>query len=88
MIAVNASTSPHSSVSFTPFGSDALTLAERKSCSPFGFRPTHFITSRRQIHHSHAALSQQCSIDSPFNLNRNKNAVGVDTGTILPKCAV
>jgi hypothetical protein len=27
MIAVNASTSPHSSVSFTPFGSDALTLA-------------------------------------------------------------
>jgi hypothetical protein len=26
MIAVNASTSPHSSVSFTPFGSEALTL--------------------------------------------------------------
>ncbi|UVK48964.1 hypothetical protein BPNPMPFG_006596 (plasmid) [Mesorhizobium sp. AR07] len=27
MIAVNASTSPHSSTSFTPFGKDALTLA-------------------------------------------------------------
>ncbi|ESX84928.1 hypothetical protein X756_24270 [Mesorhizobium sp. LSHC412B00] len=27
MVAVNASTSPHSSVNFTPFGSDALTLA-------------------------------------------------------------
>ncbi len=27
MIAVNASTSPHSNVSFTPFGSDALTFA-------------------------------------------------------------
>jgi hypothetical protein len=27
MIAVNASTSPHSSATFTPFGSDALTLA-------------------------------------------------------------
>jgi hypothetical protein len=27
MIAVNASTSPYSSVSFTPFGSDAFTLA-------------------------------------------------------------
>jgi len=27
MIAVNASTSPHSSASFTPFGSEALTLA-------------------------------------------------------------
>ncbi|MBB4245061.1 hypothetical protein GGD54_005849 [Rhizobium tropici] len=27
MIAVNASTSPHSSVSFTPFGKAALTLA-------------------------------------------------------------
>jgi hypothetical protein len=28
MIAVNASTSPHSSVNFTPFGNDALTLAD------------------------------------------------------------
>jgi hypothetical protein len=27
MVAVNASKSPHSSVNFTPFGSDALTLA-------------------------------------------------------------
>jgi hypothetical protein len=27
MTAANASTSPHSSVSFTPFGSDAFTLA-------------------------------------------------------------
>ena len=30
MIAVNASTSPHSSVSFTPFGKDALTLADKE----------------------------------------------------------
>lgn len=34
MVAVNASTSPHSSVNFTPFGSDALTLAgEEKSAA-------------------------------------------------------
>ncbi|ASY60709.1 hypothetical protein SS05631_a43250 (plasmid) [Sinorhizobium sp. CCBAU 05631] len=31
MIAVNAATSPHSSVSFTPFGSDALTFAGEDS---------------------------------------------------------
>jgi hypothetical protein len=29
MIAVNASISPYSSVSFTPFGRDALTLADK-----------------------------------------------------------
>src|SRR4029078_2536680 len=38
MIAVNASTSPHSSATFTPFGSDALTLAgEQKAVVPLGF---------------------------------------------------
>ncbi|KXF75268.1 hypothetical protein ATN84_18515 [Paramesorhizobium deserti] len=40
MIAVNASTSPHSSVNFTPFGSDALTLAgEEKGAALFDADP-------------------------------------------------
>ena len=40
MIAVNASTSPHSSVNFTPFGSDALTLAgEDKGAALFEADP-------------------------------------------------
>jgi len=40
MIAVNASTSPHSSVNFTPFGSDALTLAgEEKNAALLGSDP-------------------------------------------------
>ncbi|WP_352567722.1 MULTISPECIES: hypothetical protein [unclassified Mesorhizobium] len=33
MVAVNASASPHSSVNFTPFGSDALTLAGEEKCA-------------------------------------------------------
>jgi hypothetical protein len=40
MIAVNASTSPHSSESFTPFGRDALTLADKeKGEALFGSDP-------------------------------------------------
>ncbi len=40
MIAVNASTSPHSSVNFTPFGSDALTLAgEENTAALLGADP-------------------------------------------------
>jgi hypothetical protein len=40
MIAVNASISPHSSATFTPFGSDALTLAgEQKAVVPLGSDP-------------------------------------------------
>jgi hypothetical protein len=40
MIAVNASTSPHSSVNFTPFGSDALTFAgEEKGAALFDADP-------------------------------------------------
>jgi len=73
MIAVNASTSPHSSASFTPFGSDALTFAgEEKGAALFDADPTHSIASSRQIHRSHAALSQQGPIGRAFNLNRDK----------------
>ncbi len=40
MIAVNTSISPHSSVSFTPFGSDAITLADKeKGAAPCDFDP-------------------------------------------------
>jgi len=40
MTAVNASTSPHSRVNFTPFGSDALTLAgEEKGAALFDADP-------------------------------------------------
>lgn len=40
MIAINASKSPHSSVNFTPFGSDALTLAgEENGAAPFEVNP-------------------------------------------------
>jgi len=43
-----------------------------KKCGPFGFRPTHFITGRRQIHHRQATPSRQGPIGSSFNLNRDK----------------
>src|SRR3954469_3523340 len=47
-----------------------------KSCSPLGFRPAHFIASRRQTHHRHAAPPRQGAIGSPLKLNRDERRWG------------
>src|SRR3954447_6099491 len=47
-----------------------------KSCSPLGFRPAHFIASRRQTHHRRAAPPRQGAIGSPLKLNRDERRWG------------
>jgi len=58
MIAVNASTSPQSSVSFTPFGSVALTLVGEGKwpvLSDFANRSSPRVAARHALHR-HAAI--------------------------------
>ncbi|MGY3362894.1 hypothetical protein ACVWZL_000019 [Bradyrhizobium sp. GM2.4] len=77
MIAVNASTSPHSSATFHAVRQRRAHFGRRtKSCSPLGFRPAHFIASRRQTHHRHAAPPRQGAIGSPLKLNRDERRWG------------
>src|SRR3954462_9453631 len=47
-----------------------------KSCSPLGFRPAHFIASRRQTHHPPYAPTRQGAIGSPLKLNRDERRWG------------
>lgn len=73
MIAVNASTSPHSSATFTLFGKEHAHFGRRtKGWRSPGFRPTHFIASRRKIHRRNAALPRLSPLGGPIKLNRDE----------------